>query len=122
MDDEFPVDPTARVIIFPVYLVQEETGKSFACHSLGNDNYAVVLLTDEDSLNRYRHDIGMPERGAVKFNTPQHLLAALQSLPRQITSICFDLIRTAKGESPQTVKPMLLQHFMNQIAPRPSPS
>src|SRR5262245_56607430 len=103
----FPIEHAKRVITFPSYLVKSESGEGFACHPF-RGAYAVVLLTDEDSLNRYRHDIGMPERGAVKCATPRELLAALPTMPPEVAYIGFDLSRRAKVSVSQPTRRMLI--------------
>src|SRR5579884_3834617 len=96
-DDDFPVDPTKHVLMFPTYMVQDETGKAVVCHTMTDGQRAIVLLTDEDSLNRYRHDIRLPERGAFKFNTARQLLAVLEQIPPEVR-VYIDLMRTNQRE------------------------
>lgn len=119
--DEFPIDANQRVIIFPVYLLQGTPGGGFACHDHSDGTSSIVLLTDEDALNRYRHDIGFPERGAEKFSTPQQLLAALQGLPPFVTGMYFDMMRRDPRQMVINARPMSIRLIREQLAAQIAP-
>jgi hypothetical protein len=114
--DEFPLDHSSFTIVFPCFIVRSEDEEGFAFHALGGGDYMVAVLTDEDSLNSYRHDIGLPDRGASRFHTPQELLAALHSLPTQVTHVAFDLHRHNKERWEQTGKLWRIGHVKKQVA------
>jgi hypothetical protein len=112
--DEFPLE-SVLVVSFPCYLVRNEGGSRFVCHQCRN-NWAVALLTDEDSLNRYRHDIGLPERGAARFNTLEQLLGCLQGLPPEVTHICLDIQRQGGSDVLKNVHLLELNRVREELA------
>ena len=83
MDDEFPLDHAVFSVVFPCFMVNGENGDKFAYHPITGGGYVVAVLTDEDSLNSYRHGIELPEHRAVRLRTPAQLLAVLNSLHRE---------------------------------------
>jgi hypothetical protein len=112
--DDFPIDDSFT-IVFPCFMVRSEDDQAFACHAVTGGGHLVVVLTDEDSLNEYRHGIGYPERGAVRFRTPQQLHETLLKLPPEVTHVAFDLQRLDKREV-QTTRMWKIEHVRRQLA------
>jgi hypothetical protein len=119
--DEFPLDHDSFTILFPCFIVRSEGENGFACHALDGGDYMVAVLTDEDSLNSYRHDIGLPERGAVRLHTPSQLLATLNALPPQVTRLAFDIHRHHKERLKQEAKLWKIDHIKKQVAEQLAP-
>jgi hypothetical protein len=116
--EAIPVDyHSARLITYPCYVLRSEDGAALAYQpTSARGAYAVVVLTDEDALNRFRHDLGVPERGAVKFTTPRQLLEGLRALPPQVKGVCFDLARLDKASRLQQVHLLRLDRLREQLA------
>jgi hypothetical protein len=115
MIDDFPIDE-GFMLTLPCFIVRSEDGEAFVSHSIGQGEYAVVILTDEDSLNSYRHDIDAPERGAVKFLSASHLLAALEAMPPQVTRLGFDMRRTNRHTATQQTCLWRIETLRRQLA------
>ena len=102
----FGSQPTAfalddsRVIVFP----------------LGSGDYAVAILSDEDALERHRQDIGLPDREAARFDAPGDLLAALDTLPPQVTAVVFDPMRHDRSKQAQIMRYTDIGRFKDDLA------
>ena len=89
-DEGFPIDETTRVVTFPCYILSSANEQGFVCMDIPSGGVAVALLTDPDSLARYRQEIGLPDRNARQFNTSMELLEALYNIPPAVTHIILD--------------------------------
>ena len=115
MDDDFPIDESF-LLSFPCCIVRSEDGDGFARHAIGQNQYAIMVLTDEDLLNGYRRSIGMPEQGAARFVTAHQFLAALLTLPPQVTHLAFDVRRHDSTKEEQSAQLWRIGHVRKQIA------
>jgi hypothetical protein len=115
MDEDFPLDHGTRVIIFPVYVLKSSDGQAFACMPIGSGNYAVAILTDEDALNRHRSDLGIPECGAVRYDSTARLAADMRTMPAQVTAVVFDPMRHDRSKPTQVMQLVDIRRFCAEL-------
>lgn len=74
---------------FPCYAVLSEDGRGFLAESAVDGSTALVLLTDDDLIRRYRESRGTMGV-AVPVADAKQLRRVLKALPRHVTHVTFD--------------------------------
>lgn len=79
------------VLCYPCYILQSKNGRGFIYSDLEDGSGKVVaILTDEDTMDRYRHERGWVDRGALRFDDAKQLLMKVCDIPAAITHIVID--------------------------------
>lgn len=74
---------------FPCYALLSEDGRGLLAESVGDGSTALVLLTDDDMIRRYRdarNTVGVP----VEVSDARHLRRVLKAMPAGVTHVTFD--------------------------------
>ena len=115
MDDSLH-DPANFLIAYPCFILMGKGDSTYACHLLDDGGHAVAVLTDEDSLDCYRRDLDLPDRGAERFDNAEQLLAALRGLPPQVAYISYDMRRRHEVREGQAVRVWEIEYVLGQLA------
>ena len=78
---------------FPCYALRDPGGATFAVEPASDGTRAVVLLTDEDLVERYHEDKGLERHLPVVLADAGSLARLLRKLPRGVTHVTFDPAR-----------------------------
>lgn len=74
---------------FPCYALLSEDGRGFLAEAVGDGTAALILLTDDDMIRRYRESrgtVGVP----VRVGDARHLRRVLKAVPAGLTHVTFD--------------------------------
>jgi hypothetical protein len=75
---------------FPCYALRSPGGKGFADEPASDGTRAVVLLTDEDLVERYHRDRGLEKHLPVVVADVGSLARFLRRVPPAVTHVTFD--------------------------------
>jgi hypothetical protein len=75
---------------FPCYALRRPDGKRYADESASDGSRAVVLLTDEDLVERYSRDRELAKHLTVVLADVGSLARFLRRLPPDVTHVTFD--------------------------------
>lgn len=85
-----PAAPEEPVITYPCFILRSSNDRGFLYHDTHDGSITVPVLTDTDTLDRYRRKHGLESRGALQFNNPAELLANLDQMPPVVSHLAFD--------------------------------
>lgn len=85
--------PSQFVLMFPCFAIMSENGRGAVIQELSDGRIALVLLSDEDLLRRYRveHQFVGP---TIRFEFTPQLVLYLDTLPPEVTHVIVDPART----------------------------
>ena len=75
---------------FPCYALRQGSGAGFAIEPASDGTAAVVLLTDEDLVERYHRERGLAKHLPVILSGAGSLARFLRQLPPAVTHVTFD--------------------------------
>ena len=77
------------MIMFPCYTLASQSGQGVVIQPMDDGHIAIVLLTDEDLLQRYREANNL-QGATITFNNAFELLAFCDDLPQNVTHVTID--------------------------------
>lgn len=92
MDAEYFFDElySQYCVPFPCYALLRPVGMEFVTESANDGTEAVVVLTDDDLLRRYRNRRATGPTLPVALATPDDLSVFVAGLPAEVTHVTFD--------------------------------
>lgn len=103
----FPTDP---VLCYPCFIIRSENGRGFICHDMAEGGVVMPIMTDEDAMDRYRRAKGLPDRGALRFDSAAELFQNLCQTPAALTHVTLD---PCPDRAPNLCKPV--KDFLNDL-------
>ena len=77
------------VLVFPCYAIESESCSGPFVRRFDDGRIAIILLTDDDLLERYRRQHGL-HGATIQFDDEPQLVLYLDDMPTNITHIIID--------------------------------
>ncbi|MGL6096709.1 MAG: hypothetical protein ACRC7O_13045, partial [Fimbriiglobus sp.] len=77
-------------VAFPCYALLKPNGGGFVAEGAADGSAALVVLTDDDLMRRYRRTRRGRGAAPVTLAAPDDLATLVAGLPRAITHVTFD--------------------------------